>query len=351
MTPFAERKILGHVETLQQYLAGGHYAPIQVEIDLTNLCTSACPWCAGYLNREWSKATLFAAGETAEARWEASIRGVSRLLGELAGMGVKSVTWTGGGDPTCHKHWLLLVEQAAYLGLENGLITNGVIDVAEAVPWCQWIRFSVDAATQATYATQHGRAQHFPRVLAHVAAAAARKQADGAACTIGVAMLTSEATHAEIVPFARLWAGVPLDYIQYRPLLDTHGKAWFSDRQDTLALLREAAAEDPRVVWSEPKYNALVRGEHGRTQLCHGIYFETAISADGKVYVCCHLKGNGDYAIGDLTHESFAAIWRRHLANRRFATTKDCPSFCRHFGTNTFLEIEVMPERQHANFI
>jgi MoaA/NifB/PqqE/SkfB family radical SAM enzyme len=351
MNPFCERKILSHSDELAKYVRGEHFAPIQVEIDLTNLCTSACPWCAGYLNREWSKATLLAKGETIDQRWESSVRGVSRLLGELAGMGTKSIVWTGGGDPTCHKHLQTFVEQAAYLGLKQGLITNGVKDVSEAVPFCEWIRFSVDAATKEVYATQHGRPNHFEQVLANVAKAACRKSATMADCTIGVGMLTSEATHHEIVPFAKLWAGVPVDYIQFRPLLDTHGAAWFSDRPETIAILREAAAIDRRVVWSEPKYNALIRGEEGRTQNCHGIFFETAISADGKVYVCCHLKGNPNYAIGDLAKESFATIWRRHLAKRTFATTSDCVSFCRHFGTNQFLEIEVLPERQHPNFI
>lgn len=335
MSPFAEHKILGHLPVLNNYLGGADfYAPIQVEIDVTNSCTSDCPWCAGFLNRKWSKAEL-----PAEL--------VHRLIDELAGMGVKSMTWTGGGDPTCHRNWLDFLRHAKERGLENGLITNGVIDVQEAAPLCLWIRFSVDAATEATYGAQHGRPHHFSRVLENVRKAANVK--DG--CTIGVAMVTGDGTRDEIVDFARLWNEVPVDYIQYRPLLDTHGQAWFSDSQATIDMIRRAADEDSRVQWSEPKYAAMVRGEDGRTKQCHGVFVETAIAADGKVYVCCHLKGRPEYAIGDLHVDSFDAIWRRHLENRRFDVTADCPSFCRHLGTNLFVEREVLAERMHVNFI
>lgn len=349
--PFCERKVLGHVETLAAYVTGKWYPPIQVEIDLTNLCTSACPWCAGYLERASSKATLFAAGDVAEERWEASLAGVNSLIDELALLGVKSLTWTGGGDPTCHKHWLFLLEQAAYLGLENALITNGVVDSSNAVPLCEWIRYSVDAATEKTYGEQHGRPHHFAKVLKNVRLAAERKQRESLPCTIGVAMVTSTGTRHEIVEFARLWRDVPVDYIQYRPLLDTHGQAWFSDTAETMELIREAAAIEPRVVWSEAKYAAMVRGETGYTKRCHGIFFETAIGADGKIFPCCHFKGRDDLAIGDLNKESFTTIWRRHLEKRHFETTKDCVSMCRHYGTNLFIELEVIPNRTHPNFI
>ena len=98
---FASNKILGHLDTLNRYLNGDWYPPILVEIDLTNLCASACPWCAGYLNRKWTNHTLMAPEKG--DRWEASTNGVCELLQDLRDIGVQAVTWTGGGDPTQHK--------------------------------------------------------------------------------------------------------------------------------------------------------------------------------------------------------------------------------------------------------
>lgn len=353
MNPFSERKILGHFDKLTKYLNNEEYPPILVEIDLTNKCTSDCPWCFGYLNRKWTDFMLFAPESKDTAlRYNASNQGVRNLISDLANLGVKAITWTGGGDPTCHKNLTEFLKQAQELGIENGLITNGVISVKDALPYCTWIRFSVDAATKETYKIQHGRENHFELVVGNIKEIARTKQNCGYSTTIGVGFVTHKDTKNEIIDFAKLWSDSDaIDYIQYRPLLDKYGEKWFTDTQETIALIREAKSVDSRVTFSEPKYNAFIDQKSGQTKNCHGIFFETAIAADGLVYVCCHMKGKPQYAIGDLKKESIYLIWKRHLENRKFAVKKDCPAFCRHYGTNLFLEEEILSPKTHSNFI
>jgi len=350
-TPFAVNKVLGHLPILSAYLEGKPYAPILVEIDLTNLCASACPWCAGYLDRKRSNATLFASGDTAAERFASSMMGVSTLLEELKAAGVKAITWTGGGDPAQHRGLAELVGTAAELGLKQALITNGVHDVSGVIHHLEWVRFSVDGATQEGYGNQHGKPEHFERVLAHVRSAAERKRDENLGVTVGVGFLTHKGSWHEIIPFAQLWPGVPIDYIQYRPLEDTHGQTWASDEPGVLCLIQDAVEEDNRVVYSVAKYRAIGDRQPGQTEFCHGIYLETAIAADGFVYTCCHHKGDKRYAIGDLNKETFNEIWTRHMENRCFEVTSDCPRFCRHYGTNRFIEDEILAERTHPEFI
>lgn len=348
--PFRRHKILAHLPILSQYVEGKAIAPILVEIDLTNMCASACPWCAGYLNRKWSNATLFAGSGTATARLQESVSGVKRLLQELVAAGVKAVTWTGGGDPTQHKGLEEVVEFAASLGLKQALITHGVVEVSHLLHHLEWVRFSVDGATVEGYGEQHGKPKHFERVIGNVSLAADRKARESLTCTVGVGFLTHRGSWHEIVPFAKLWRGIPVDYIQFRPLHDTHGSVWQSDDPNVLSLIEKAKKVDSRVTCSESKYIAIAAGERGKTKRCHGIYFETAISADGLVYTCCHHKGNKEFAIGDLTRESFADIWERHQKTT-FTVGEQCPAFCRHYGTNSLIDNEILAERTHAEFI
>lgn len=331
-SPFVDGKILQHCDHIGRWQARSWYPPIQVEIDLTNRCSSACPWCAGFLHREESTAEL-------------SIDLVTRILGELADIGVKSVVFTGGGDPTMHREWIEAIRTASAYGLRIGLVTNGVIDVREVVACCEWIRFSVDAATEDMYALQHGRREHFARVLKHVKAAALVK--DG--CTIGVGFVTSRMTQHEIRPFAELWRDVPVDYIQFRPLLDTHGVSWFDDDDATIREIEAAQQIDGRVTSSLPKYQQL--GGEKQTARCYGAMFETAIAADGHCYVCCHHKGNPAWSIGDLRQESFQAIWERHIAMKSVATKATCPALCRHFATNRLFELTIDKHVTHPDFI
>ena len=349
MNPFAEHKILGHLPILGQYLDGQVYAPIQVEIDLCNACTSACPWCAGYKEREDNPFILFGQGSTKNEQWYNSHMRTMKLVKQLADYGVQALTWTGGGDPSVHPYLSELIESSADELMDNGLITNGVIPVLECLPNCEWVRFSVDAGTEATYEKQHGRKNHFHRVLDNISNAVAYKRHNRLPVTIGVACVTSQEVLGELEQFVQLWHDIPVDYIQFRPLLDTHGQAFFNDNNETLEWLQRAKEIDSRVVTSETKYGKL--GCSGLTKRCHGSSLETAIAADGCVYECCHLKGNPKYSLGSLHIETFQAIWERHLARGTFDTTPDCVRFCRHYGTNVLIEDLLSIQRQHPNFI
>lgn len=347
MNPFCEHKILSHLPTLGKYLSREWYPPIQVEVDLTNACTSACPWCAGFLDREQHPYVLLGHGNTMAESMRQSVEPVMALIEEFASLGVKSVTWTGGGDPSLHPWLPAFLAHAHSRGLENGLITNGVIDVVECIPYCQWVRFSIDASSREGYAKQHGRAHHWDRVLEHVRKAAMAK----GSTTIGVGFVTSPQVVDEIEAFPLLWNEVPVDYIQYRPIMDHYGCRYEMDHQAVAIKVQAAGLLDSRVVKSEAKYQSQCHGQGGTTERCHGIFLETAIAADGKVYACCHLKGLEQYAIGSLEEESFTDIWARHLRTPEFRTTDDCTRWCRHYGTNQFIEEHVLVERSHRNFI
>jgi len=51
---------------------------------------------------------------------------------------------------------------------------------------------------------------------------------------------------------------------------------------------------------------------------CYGIEFETLIDADGFVYPCLRFWGDRDYAIGDLSKNSFEEIWRSNRKKEIF---------------------------------
>ena len=53
------------------------------------------------------------------------IVGVIRTLVDLRDEGVKSIVWSGGGEPTTHPDWLHIIEYAAWLGFEQGMYTLG----------------------------------------------------------------------------------------------------------------------------------------------------------------------------------------------------------------------------------
>ena len=64
-------------------------------------------------------------------------------------MGIKSITWTGGGEPTVHNDFLQFIKYADKYGIKQGLNTNGALLTDEMIDFIgkhfSYVRFSVDA--------------------------------------------------------------------------------------------------------------------------------------------------------------------------------------------------------------
>ncbi|VVB82943.1 Uncharacterised protein [uncultured archaeon] len=125
-------KLARHKE-LGKHLLGEFVPPINIEISPSGTCDAACPWC--FYRQE-----------------EATIRGLdgclfrdSRMEGlieEFAGMGVKSISWTGGGEPTMHPSFPRFAEMAHWAGLKQGLFTNALKIPRYNPTFFEWIRVS-----------------------------------------------------------------------------------------------------------------------------------------------------------------------------------------------------------------
>lgn len=334
MSIFSQGKILGHIDRIAQWKKTGEVVPVQIELGTTNLCNNKCPFCCGYKDRE----------EHAE---KLTKKQVFDLLFDAKTVGVKSITFTGDGEPTCHPDWLEFIKYTHELGMDVGLITNGCKDFSEAVPFCEWIRVSIDAATPETYQKQHG-VDLFNQVLNNLEEAIEKKEYCESSCTIGVGFLTCRDSNHEIVDFAKLMAKYDVNYVQYRPLLSVFGSDWFSDDHDTIQIIYEAKRHNRKVVFSEAKYKGLIEGHYGQTVKCYGWIFETAISADGGIYRCCHYKGIKSQKIGDIS-KGFSNEWKR-IKKQAFRVLPTCPKFCRHYSNNRPME-DVMKTKEHWNFI
>ena len=82
---FFKYKILTYPDVLDKMVKDESVNPINLEINLTNICNHKCIWCTyGYLHS--STDTLDKVD-------------VKNVLDDAYKMGVKSITWTGGGEP------------------------------------------------------------------------------------------------------------------------------------------------------------------------------------------------------------------------------------------------------------
>lgn len=350
-----QHKVLWHLDQLHDLKTGGRTAaPVNVEIDLSNRCSLGCVWC--HFAYTHTKGPLVGKQKAPEGHIPGGDLMATdlafRILDELVAAGVKSVTWTGGGEPTLHPAFDSIVRHAQELGLEQGLYTHGGhIDDGRAAllkSALTWVYVSLDCADAESYKRDKGVAR-FDGACDGVR----RLVAAPGKATIGVGFLLHAHNYPEVPRMVTLGRELGCDYVQFRPAI--HFDATTPSRRaedavwvtDALRWLR-FWADDPFVIADEKRFSMYTDWQgHGYTT-CRWVAMQTVITPNGKVWRCCNKREHADALLGDLAEESFADVWARVGP---VAVDGQCRVMCRGHMANLTLDSLLGAQPAHANFV
>lgn len=347
--PFSPHKFLNHFARFEAVAQGAVVPPITVEIDPTNVCNHRCRWCVS------------TAAHTGE---ELGTGDFGRLVRELHAYDVKSVVLKGGGEPTLHRDFNVMVDLLAARGLPFGLITNG------ALPWpgclerlamaAEWVRFSLDAAEAETHRAIHG-GRDFKRVLRHVEYLAARQPRP----LVGLNFVVEERNYREVVAFTQRARDMGVAYVSLRSVYDPERPLSPQLCAEFLAQVETAKAlanERFRVLTGD--FNAAALRNPATLPFpfarCLGPNLVGVVGADGEVYACCFLRGLKAYSFGNIREASFEEIWTgpRRQAVMAQVYSGSCQRVCaggrtgsRYDRYNEILNYMAAENRTHAEFL
>jgi MoaA/NifB/PqqE/SkfB family radical SAM enzyme len=125
-------KLLSHPSAITQFKMG-YGTPISLQVGPTSRCNLKCSFCSN-VNRK--------------SHEDLDIRELAVLMYELRDLGLRTVEWTGGGDPTCYEYINEAIDIANHLHLEQGMITNGLL-LHKNLHWrslqsLKWLRVSMN---------------------------------------------------------------------------------------------------------------------------------------------------------------------------------------------------------------
>ena len=257
-------------------MVGKFAPPVSCEIDPSNHCQNDCSFC---VCRAYRKANPI----------DLDFGVYLDLLTDLRRMDVRSITFTGGGEPTMHLRFGDMVRAAD--GFEIGLITNGVdLDgYVDLVDRFRFIRVSLDAATDGTYRKIKG-VPGFNRVVENIQSLVLRK----GRTTIGIGYVVAEGNEHEISMAQKLMKDLGADYIEIRPDTLIRGKRFLAKGDGRSFIMK-------RYHRSSDRLPCAIAGLVG------------IVCANGDVCFCCQGRGRGDFWIGNLRAEQFSDIWRRRM--------------------------------------
>lgn len=274
-----------------------HPYPVHLHLVLSDLCNLDCPGCA-YRLKGYSSNELFDDGTRNPRRFLAT-KMVKQILDDCAQMGTKGIEFTGGGEPTLHRDLGALLRYAQELGLDTALVTNGLRmgGLYETAARCQWVRISVDAASDHTYSRVRpslggGDGRNLQRVLAAMEQLRKTVDAERAGCTIGAGFVVQRDNWREIHEAVRLCRDHGAHNVRVSGLFTPEGAAYHAPHFEAARELEQRAVADFdgegfRVYGRFGEKVDDLRDGAPDYRTCHYQRLTTYVAGDGRLYRCC----------------------------------------------------------------
>ena len=349
---YSELKIFYHSEKVGDILAEKRTAPIYVRIKPTNTCNQNCYYCSSKDDNipEERKLDYYAS-----IPWEK----LQEIIQDLSDMGVKAVTFSGGGEPLIYPHIedaLSLVKEKHidYSMISNGQALEG--EKAKLLADAKWLRISLESACAETYEKIRG-VHTFDKVIDNIKNFVQIKSPN---CTVGINCVVTRDNYEEIYDLCRIASEIGVNNIKLSPMrLDGSLSQYHNTIEEEVQKQILCAKQD-----FENQQFTIIDKYDGDSSLnegyekpyCHCMIQEvfTVIGADCKVYLCHQRAYTKDGDIADLTKQSFKEAWYSEETIRKVReldVRKACNFRCVFDERNELLNHLASIDKNHINFI
>lgn len=274
-----ENKISYHWALVDSIVSGKFHMPITCEVDPSNRCMLHCNFCM-YKD--------FIAREAVHLPLEI----YNKFLSEARTTGLRSITFTGGGEPLMNPVFNMMARSALKNGIEIGLVTNGfMLDTVEDITHYKFVRVSLDASDAKTY-KQLKNVDVFNSIISNIEWAVR----EGA--FIGLSYVVNEDNKDGVIGARQLAEQLGVRYIQFKP-------AWEDGK--VFKGFQEAVGEIDA--------KKIITNRYVATDIlpCKIAGLIGVLAADGNFYYCCQHRGKKAYKLGSVKDKTFEENMRQRM--------------------------------------
>lgn len=350
---YSAAKVFRHPDRVASWLAGESAAPLHIRIKPINRCNHSCWYCA-------YRADGLQLGEEMDEDARLPITTLRRIANDLVDMGVKAVTFSGGGEPLLYRDLPEIVEILGRGGIKVATLTNGANlkgRMADAfAAHGTWVRVSVDAVDDDSYAQARGvRPGAFTALLENMADFTARRSP----CVLGVNLVIGAGNADRVAEACAVFRSVGVSHVKLSGVVVANSGAenevYHAAIRDTvasqIAQARRLETDGFRIV---DHYHALPERFTKAYRTCPMARFLTVIGADGGVYTCQDKAYTDVGRIGRLEDGRFRDFWFSDPVQaflNGFDPSLSCAHHCVAHTKNTLLDEVARLDREHTGFV
>ncbi len=312
---YSPLKAAWHIDRIQDLRDKGDCVPVELQFILSDLCNHDCFFCA-YRSEVGLSSSGFVEYDTKGVRNHNPNRMISKakafsILNDAVLIGIKSVIFTGGGEPTVHPDHLAIMRHALDLGLECSLNTNGALlrsGWEDILPYFKYIRFSIDAGCAEDYARiRRVPLSTYDRVLKHLWLVCDRVAELGTDCLVGTGYVITPDNYQYLLEGIKNIRKTGASYVRLASMQTTEGveAAYAEVSWADVRLALQLAQKLNTATFTTVDVFSVTQGEKAGASMCGMQYFVVYVGANLKVYRCCYTAYTDLGEIGDLANQSF----------------------------------------------
>ncbi|MBS3075001.1 radical SAM protein [Candidatus Pacearchaeota archaeon] len=357
-------KLTFHKDKILSLAKGEISAPIYVRVKPTNRCNHACYYCSYIPDNDCP------VSETMNFTDEIPKEKMFEILQDFKDMGVKAITYSGGGEPLIHPDITEIMQKTLDLGIDLSIITNGQElkgKKAEVLKNAKWVRISCGEMDAETFKKTRRRPESwFYELENNIKEFAKNKSPE---CEFGINFVVQNENASKVYESVKFFKDLGVNHIKITPcwmpdFLNYHKPIKESVIEQVERARKEFQAQDFTVYDTYKNDFELTGLDERKYSKCFVMQTIPVIGADSVVYFCHDKTYTNNGVLGSIKNRSFKDLWFSEEAAeifKRFNPSISCKHHCTYDSRNILTqeminhieEIEkyLPQDEKHKNFI
>tara|TARA_B100000315_G_scaffold244304_1_gene268679 strand:+ start:3142 stop:4212 length:1071 start_codon:yes stop_codon:yes gene_type:complete len=327
--------------------------PIHIRIKPTNVCAHNCWYCS-------YRSDNMQLGKDMVKKDYIPREKMMEIIDDIVEMGVKAVTFSGGGDPFYYPHLLEAVKKLAqssvqFAALHNGSRLQG--ELAEIFArYATWLRFSIDGWDEKSYSEYRGvNKGEFTKVLNNMENF---KKLDGK-CYLGVSFIVDKKNASHVYEFVKRLKNAGVNSVKLSACVvdddvqknnDYHKNIFETVKNQIQKAIEELGDTNFEVF---DAYHELEDRFKKNYAWCPYMQILPVIGADLNIYPCQDKAYNlEEGVIGSIGNQRFRDFWFSDKNNFfKINPSLVCNHHCIANGKNKMIFEYLNTDKRHGVFV
>lgn len=284
--------------------------PLHIRIKPTNVCNHNCWYCA-------YKVDNLQLGQDMVERDYIPEEKMMEIIDDCVEMGVKAITFSGGGEPFNYRYYLKTIKKLITTGISFASLTNGAKvkgEIAELfAKHGTWLRVSIDGWDDESYANYRDtKKTEFSKVIQNMR----DFKAYGGKCALGVSYIIDNKNYSHIYEFTKLIKSTGADSIKLSACIvdnearknNEYHKPIYNEVKNQISRIKKDFEDETFEIFDA--YHLMEERFDKDYEWCPYMQILLVIGADLNIYPCQDKAYNLDTGLlGSIKDRRFKDFW------------------------------------------